>query len=131
MRGVFRVGSASGRDCGSRFGCRFVGDNRGLLEISGAPDMVWITLGVVVVLVGALIVFNRLVQFRNRAAGSWADIDGQLKRRHDLVGSLVEAVKGYAQHERQVLEKGAAARSSAEGARTQGRRGAAGTAESR
>ncbi len=93
--------------------------------------MVWITLGVVVVLVGALIVFNRLVQFRNRAAGSWADIDVQLKRRHDLVGSLVEAVKGYAQHERQVLEKVAAARSSAEGARAQGRRGAAGTAESR
>ena len=52
-------------------------------------------------------------------------------RSHDLVGSLVEAVKGYAQHERQVLEKVAAARSSAEGARTQGRRGAAGTAESR
>ena len=99
MRDVFRVGSASGR--GSRFGCRFVGDNRGLPEISGAPDMVWITLGVVVVLVWAVL-FNRLVQFRNRAAGSWADIDVQLKRRYDLVGSLAEAVKGYAQHERQV-----------------------------
>ncbi len=110
MRGVFRVGSASGRDCGSRFSCRFVGDNRGLPEISGAPDIVWIALGVVVVL--ALVVFNRLVQLRNRAAGSWADIDVQLKRRHDLVGSLVEAVKGYAHHERQVLEKVAAARSS-------------------
>ena len=93
--------------------------------------VVWITLGVVVLLVWALVVFNRLVQLRNRAAGSWADIDVQLKRRHDLVGNLVEAVKGYAHYERQVLEKVAAERSSAEGARTEGRRGAAGTAESR
>ena len=95
--------------------------------------MVWITLGVVVLLVwaSALVVFNRLVQLRNRAARSWADIDVQLKRRHDLVGNLVEAVKGYAHYERQVLEKVAAARSSAEGARTEGRPGAAGTAESR
>ncbi len=93
--------------------------------------MVWITLGVVVVLVWALVVFNRLVQLRNRAAGSSADIDVQLKRRHDLVGNLVEAVKGYVHNERPVLEKVAAARSSAEGARTQGRPGAAGTAESR
>ena len=92
--------------------------------------MVWVVLGLVIVLGGALVVFNRLVQLRNRAAGSWSDIDVQLKRRHDLVGNLVEAVKGYAYHERQVLEKVAAARSSAEGARTEGHPGAAGAAES-
>ena len=67
--------------------------------------MVWVVLGLVIVLGGALVVFNRLVQLRNRAAGSWSDIDVQLKRRHDLVGNLVEAVKGYAYHERQVLKK--------------------------
>ena len=92
--------------------------------------MVWVVLGLVIVLGGALVVFNRLVQLRNRAAGSWSDIDVQLKRRHDLVGNLVEAVKGYAYYERQVLEKVAAARSSAEGARTEGHPGAAGAAES-
>jgi LemA protein len=88
-----------------------------------------LVLCVVVALVTGLVLFNRLVQLRNRAAGSWSDIDVQLKRRHDLVGNLVEAVKGYAHHERQVLEKVTAARSSAEGARAGGQPGAAGTAE--
>lgn len=87
-------------------------------------------LGLVVVGVAALVIFNRLVRLKNRAAGSWSDIDVQLKRRHDLVGNLVEAVKGYAHHERQVLEKVTAARTSAEGARTEGHPGAAGAAES-
>jgi len=86
-------------------------------------------LGLVVVSGAALVIFNRLVRLRNRAAGSWSDIDVQLKRRHDLVGNLVEAVKGYAHHERQVLEKVTAARSSAEGARAAGHPGAAGAAE--
>lgn len=92
--------------------------------------MVWLTLCFVVAGVVGLAIFNRLVQLKNRAAGSWSDIDVQLKRRHDLVGNLVEAVKGYAHHEHQVLEKVAAARSSAEGARAGGRPGAAGAAES-
>ncbi len=92
--------------------------------------MVWMVLVLIVVCGVALVIFNRLVQLRNRAAGSWSDIDVQLKRRHDLVGNLVEAVKGYAHHERQVLEKVAAARSSAEGARSEGHPGAAGAAES-
>ncbi|HSF14864.1 MAG TPA: LemA family protein [Vicinamibacteria bacterium] len=91
--------------------------------------MSWIALGLIAVVVWGLFVFNRLIQLRNRAAGSWADIDVQLKRRHDLVGNLVEAVKGYAHHERQVLEKVSAARSGAEGARSRGRPGSAGVAE--
>ena len=85
---------------------------------------------VVGILVVGLVFFNRLVQLRNRAAGSWSDIDVQLKRRHDLVGNLVEAVKGYAHHEQQVLEKVTAARTDAEGARSEGRPAAAGAAES-
>ena len=81
-------------------------------------------------LVWVLVVFNKLVRLRNRAAGSWSDIDVQLKKRHDLVGNLVEAVKEYAHHERRVLEKVAAARTTAEGARTTGGPGEAGSAES-
>ncbi len=90
----------------------------------------WVAFGVAAVFtVGTLVVFNRLVQLRNRAAGAWADIDVQLKKRHDLVGNLVEAVKGYAHHEKQVLEKVTAARTSAETARAKGVPGEAGSAE--
>lgn len=48
--------------------------------------------------------FNRLVRLRNQVRAAWADIDVQLTRRHDLVPQLVAAVKGYAGHERGVLE---------------------------
>jgi len=49
-------------------------------------------------------VYNSLVTLRNRGDNAWADIDVQLKRRHDLVPNLVETVKGYAAHERGTLE---------------------------
>jgi len=52
----------------------------------------------------AVYVFNRLVRLRNQVRTAWADIDVQLTRRHDLVPQLVAAVKGYAGHERAVLE---------------------------
>jgi LemA protein len=55
-------------------------------------------------LVYAAWVFNRLVSLRARARGAWSDIDVQLKRRWDLVPSLVETVRGYAAHESQALE---------------------------
>ena len=48
--------------------------------------------------------FNRLIRLRNQFRTAWADIDVQLQRRHDLVPQLVEAVKGYAAHERATLE---------------------------
>ena len=54
-------------------------------------------------LVWAVFAFNRLVHLRNQVRTAWADIDVQLKRRHDLVPQLVAAVKGYAGHERGVL----------------------------
>jgi LemA protein len=57
--------------------------------------------------------FNGLIRLRNRAEEGFSDIDVQLKRRHDLIPNLVETVKGYASHERQVLENVTAARSTA------------------
>lgn len=55
--------------------------------------------------IGLAILYNRLVALARRADGAWADIDAQLKRRHDLVPALVETVKGYAAHERETLEE--------------------------
>jgi LemA protein len=80
----------------------------------------------VLVIVGALLAFvlwaivayNKLVRLRNRADALWADIDVQLKRRHDLVGNLVEVVKGYATHERTTFDEVTEARSEAVSAET-------------
>ena len=59
---------------------------------------------VVALLVWAIFIYNRLVRLRNQVRTAWADIDVQLTRRHDLVPQLVTAVKGYAGHEKAVLE---------------------------
>lgn len=61
----------------------------------------------------ALGIFNRLVTLRNRLRNAFSQIDVQLKRRHDLIPNLVEAVKGYMQHERSTLEAVTKARSTA------------------
>jgi LemA protein len=82
-------------------------------------------------LVWAAWVFNRLVRLQNRSQGAWSDVDVQLKRRHDLVGNLVETVKGYARHERSTLEQVIRVRSQAEDARNTGRAKLAGPAEQR
>ena len=68
---------------------------------------------VVVLLVVLGLLYNRLVVFRNRFQNAYAQIDVQLKRRHDLIPNLVEMVKGYMAHERQTLEAVVAARSAA------------------
>jgi len=57
--------------------------------------------------------FNRLVTLKNRVAEAWSDIDVQLKRRYDLIPNLIETVKGYATHEKELLEKITQARSQA------------------
>lgn len=57
----------------------------------------------VAIIAWAVFAFNRLVRLRNQVRTAWADIDVQLKRRHDLVPQLVAAVQGYAGHERGVL----------------------------
>ena len=74
----------------------------------------WIILAVVVLVLGYCIyVFNRLVALRQRVNNGWSEIDVQLKRRYDLIPNLVETVKGYAAHERQVFEQVTEARSQA------------------
>lgn len=76
-----------------------------------------ILLGVVaIVLVGAVAVYNGLVSLRQRSRQAFADIDVQLKQRHDLVPNLVETVKGYASHEKETLENVVRARNAAIGA---------------
>jgi LemA protein len=66
----------------------------------------WVVLGIAVVLVFWLImIYNGLVAMRQRVSQAFADIDVQLKQRHDLIPNLVETVKGYAQHERGTLEE--------------------------
>lgn len=66
-----------------------------------------------VVAVYAVIVHNRLVRLRNIVEETWAQIDVQLRRRHDLIPNLVATVQGYAGHERDVLDEVTAARSRA------------------
>ena len=76
---------------------------------------VWIVVAVVVVLVllWAVGVYNGLIKLRNLVQEAWRQIDVELKRRHDLIGNLVETVKGYAAHERGTLEDVMKARSAA------------------
>jgi LemA protein len=56
-------------------------------------------------LVWWIVTFNRFVRLKHAVKESWADIDVELKRRYDLIPNLVETVKGYARHEREVLER--------------------------
>lgn len=79
----------------------------------------WIVLGAIALLVICCIsLYNRLVKLRNNRENAFADIDVQLKQRHDLIPQLVESVKGYAKHERETLDRLVAARSGAMAART-------------
>ncbi|HVH54319.1 MAG TPA: LemA family protein [Actinomycetota bacterium] len=81
----------------------------------------WIAVALVaLVLVYAIYLFNRLVSLRNRVDNGWSQIDVQLRRRYDLIPNLVETVKGYATHERELFEHVAEARSQAIGASTVG-----------
>jgi len=92
--------------------------------------VLWILLIAVVVVGAVVIIYNSLVRLRVLSDNAWADIDVQLKRRHDLVPNLVETVRGAAGYERGTLEavvaarqramsvQGPAARGEAEGALT-------------
>ena len=74
----------------------------------------WIIIGVVVVFVlWIIMVYNGLVAMRQRVNQAFADIDVQMKLRHDLIPNLVETVKGYASHERGTLEAVVQARNAA------------------
>lgn len=75
--------------------------------------MIWFALALVAVVGWLVHLFNRLISLSNRADNAWADIDVQLKRRYDLVPTLVETVRGYATHERTTFENVARARDAA------------------
>ncbi len=83
------------------------------------------TTTVILIIIGVLILwvifaYNKLVKLRARSKEAWADIDVQLKRRHDLIPNLVESVKGYAKHEKEVLENVTKARTEAMSAEQSG-----------
>ncbi len=81
----------------------------------------WIILGVIVVVaLWVIAIYNGLVAMRQRVSQAYADIDVQLRQRHDLGPNLVETVKGYAAHERGTLEAVIQARNSAVAAAGQG-----------
>ena len=84
-----------------------------MLTISG-----WIFIAAMAVVVAIVIaIYNRLIGLRQQARAAWSDIDAQIKRRADLVGNLVETVKGYAAHEERTLTEVARWRGAASAAR--------------
>ena len=77
----------------------------------------WVVLGLIgLVFLYGVFTYNRLVRLRVRTENAWSQIDVQLRRRYDLIPNLVEAVKGYAAHEREVFEEVTKARAQAEAA---------------
>ena len=82
----------------------------------------WILLIVIVIVVIFALIYwgfyNRIIRTENRIDNSWAQIDVQLKRRADLIPNLMETVKGYMKHEREVLENVTKARSALMSAKT-------------
>lgn len=81
--------------------------------------ILYVILGIIAVSVlGVITIFNGLVKLKNRTQEAWSDIDVQLKRRYNLIPNLVETVKGYASHEKELFEKVSEARSRAMGAGT-------------
>jgi LemA protein len=76
--------------------------------------LVWIIIGLIVIVVLWIIgAYNSLVRNKIRSEEAWSDIDVQLKRRYDLIPNLVETVKAYAKHEKQVFESVTEARTAA------------------
>jgi LemA protein len=68
---------------------------------------------IAVFLIVAIAIYNSLILLRNRCNNAWAQVDVQLRRRYDLIPNLVETVKGYAKHEREVFQNVTEARSKA------------------
>jgi LemA protein len=83
--------------------------------------IMWVILGIVVLAVlWAVGIYNGLIRLKNRVDEAWSDIDVQLKRRYDLIPNLVNTVKGYASHEKEIFEKVTEARTKAMGAQSAG-----------
>ena len=80
--------------------------------------ILWVVIALIAVAIFWLIgVYNSLIRLRNQTDEAWSDIDVQLKRRYDLIPNLVETVKGYAKHERELFENVTKARTAAMGAK--------------
>ncbi len=75
---------------------------------------------IIVIVLFFVSIYNSLIGLRNRVKNAWSQIDVQLKRRHDLIPNLIEAVKGYMTHERQIMENITKYRSAAMDANTVG-----------
>lgn len=73
----------------------------------------YILIAVVVIVVAFIAIYNGLVRLKVQVDEAWSDITVQLKRRYDLIPNLVETVKGYASHEKEVFEKVTEARANA------------------
>jgi LemA protein len=73
------------------------------------------SLVIILLVLVALFTYNSLVVKRNQLKNAWYSIDVQLKRRYDLIPNLVETVKGYAAHEREIFERVAEARAPGDG----------------
>jgi len=82
------------------------------MELGRSVGIIAIALAVLAAMWVALL-YNGLIKWRNVVQSAWAQIDVQLKRRYDLIPNLVEAVKGYASHEREIFEQIARTRSEA------------------
>src|ERR1700755_2725386 len=79
----------------------------------------WIVVGIIVlILLWGVVSYHRFVQQRTLIGTAFANIDTELRRRYDLIPNLIEAVKGYAAHEREVFEEVTNARTQAQGATT-------------
>ncbi|MFA5069860.1 MAG: LemA family protein [Patescibacteria group bacterium] len=88
--------------------------------------IVYILLGLILVFIFWLVaIYNGLIRLKNQTDEAWSDIDVQLKRRYDLIPNLIETVKGYATHEKQVFENVTNARAKAMGAQNPEEKGKA------
>jgi LemA protein len=86
-----------------------------ILAVSSGLIVAIVVIVIVVILAFVLVgMYNGLVRKRNRSENAWAQVDVQLKRRHDLIPNLVETVKGYAAHERGTFDEVTAARTAAQ-----------------
>lgn len=75
-----------------------------MIKLAVLPLVVFISL-IIFVLIIIAVMYNGLVRVKNCCNEAWSDIDTELKRRHDLIPNLVETVKGYAAHEKGILER--------------------------
>ena len=86
--------------------------------------MEWLALiPLAALLVYAIVIYNHLVRDRQRSLAGWSDIEVQLKRRHDLIPKLVEAVKQYASHEQDTLQRVTSLRNEAQNIAAAGQQG--------